>query len=195
MDKWALQRMNIPERFWEATFDKVPDNLKTPIQRYCTKIDSLIQRGVGFFIHGPCGVGKSSAAAVLLKAGWEREKRGYYTTVKELRHAMREELTFDGSESIFSRCRDVEILVLDDLALDDFKNFVLGIGDIEHLIATRAMRSKTTILTTRLTPDTFRQEYPALLQTMQGSFVSVACNGPNMNVEAAARLRLELGVR
>lgn len=193
LDRWALQRMNIPERYWLTSYTGVPTALQKPISNYFEKLPSMLQRGVGFYVHGPAGVGKTSAAIVMLKAACEKNRWGYYTTVKDLRQAIREEWTFDGEASVLARCKEVDLLVLDDLALDDFKNFTFGIGEVEHLLSNRAARSKTTILTTRLTPDTFRSEYPALLQTMQGNFLSVSCVGPNLKEEAAAQLRRELG--
>lgn len=194
LDAWALRRMNIPEHFWGASYTGLADVLQTPVANYCRKIDSMLSRGAGFYIHGPSGTGKSSAGVVLLKAAWERNKLGYYTTVKDLRQAIREDYTFDGDESVMARCKEVDVLVLDDLALDDFKNFTLGISEIEHLLTTRFTRSKTTVLATRLTPDALRTEYPSILQTMHGNFVSLACNGQNLKKDAADALRRELGV-
>ena len=195
IDAWALKRMNLPQQFWNATYTGLPEVLQAPIARYCQKMPSMLARGVGFYVHGISGVGKSSGGAVLMKAAWERDYLSYYTTVKDLRQAIREDHTFDGTDSILTRCKDVDVLVLDDLALDDFKNFTFGIAEIEHLLINRSSRAKTTVLATRITPDVLRTEYPALLQSMQGSFVSLACAGQNLKKEAAEQLRRELGVR
>lgn len=195
LDAWSLRRMNIPEHFWGATYTDLTPALKVPVAKYVQKLPDMLARGAGFYVHGPTGVGKTSGGVVMLKAAWERDKLGYYTTVKDLRLAIREDHVFDGDESVISRCKEVDVLVLDDLALDDFKNFTLGAAEIEHLLVTRASRAKTTFLSTRLTPDTLRTEYPALLQAMQGSFVSIPCSGQNFKQEAADRLKKELGVR
>jgi DNA replication protein DnaC len=195
VDEWSLKRMNIPERLWNSTYTEMPEALHQPVRNYIGKLPEMLRMGTGFYLHGPSGVGKTSGAVVILKSACERDRWGYYTTVKDLRQAIREEWTFDGEASVLARCKEVDILVLDDLALDDFKNFTFGIGEVEHLVASRAVRSKTTILTTRLTPDVFRAEYPALLQTMQGNFVSISCNGINLKEQAAEKLRRELGVR
>lgn len=194
-DEWSMKRMNIPQRLWNASFTGLPDNLRGPVKNYIRNLDSMLNKGVGFFLYGASGTGKTSAGSVILKAGWERMKTGYFTTVKELRHAVREEESFDGSESIMERCRNVDILVLDDLAADDFKNFTVGIGEVEHLLSNRSMRSKTTVLTTRLQPDFFRAEYPSILQTMQGTFVGIPVTGQNHKAEADAELRRALGVQ
>ena len=194
LDNWAFRRMNIPERFWGVGYDRLPDIARAPVRAYCSKLEAMLRRGAGFYLYGSAGVGKTGIGVVLLKAAWERDRTGYFTTIKELRQAVRDEDTFDGSESVLARCKEVDVLVLDDLAPDDFKMFQFGIGEIEHLIASRAMRARTTILTTRLTPDFFRLEYSSILQTMHGSFVALSCTGPNLKEAEDASLRRELGV-
>lgn len=194
IDRWVLERMNIPERFWGASYDLVPEPHRAPLRAFHRKLPEMLKRGAGFYLHGPTGVGKTSFGIVLLKAAWERGLRGYYTTVKDLRLSLKEDIAFEGNESVMMHCKDVDLLVLDDLAADDLKTFSLSISEIEHLLSSRASRSRCTILSTRLTPDVFRTEYPSILQTMQGSFVSLAFTGPNQKEAAAAELRRELGV-
>lgn len=84
--------------------------------------------------------------------------------------------------------------MLDDLAPDDFKNFTLGIGEIEHLLTNRSMRSKTTILTTRMMPLEIRESAPTFLPALQGTFLSVLVTGDNQKASADAELRRSLGV-
>ena len=193
-DKWALERMNIPERLWSVTYSAMPDSLKEPVKRYVREIEPMLRRGVGFLLLGESGVGKTAAGVVMLKAGWERYKTGYFVTVKDLRQSIRDEVSFDGSESVLGRCRNVDLLVLDDLALDDFRNFTFGIGDVEHLLTSRASRSKTTILTTRVTPSQFRENQPSFLSALQGSFASVQVQGRNIKAESDIELRKKLGM-
>lgn len=193
-DSWAMERMNIPQRLWGAAYAAMPQILQTPVSRYFTRLDEWLGKGVGFLIYGPPGVGKTSAGAVVLKAGWEHAKTGYFISVKDLRQSIKEETTFDNSESVYARCKTVDILVLDDLAPDDFKNFTLGIGEIEHLLTNRSMRSKTTILTTRMMPLEIRESAPTFLPALQGTFLSVLVTGDNQKASADAELRRSLGV-
>lgn len=191
---WALERMNVPQRLWGVSYIGLPEILRKPVQKYVSELDAMLDKGRGFFLYGGPGVGKTSAGVVLLKGIWERRKTGYFTTIKELRQAIREDETFDGSQSVVERCRNVDMLVLDDLALEDFKNFTFGIAEVEHLLKNRSMRSKGTVLTTRLLPDIFRSDYPAILATMQGSFLPVLLEGENHKVAADRELRKDLGV-
>lgn len=187
--------MNVPQRLWGVSYVGLPEVLRDPVRLYMADIDAKLKKGIGFFLYGSAGVGKTAAGVVLLKGAWERQKTGYFTTVKDLRQAIRDEETFDGSESVLDRCRNVDMLVLDDLAQDDFKNFTFGVSDVEHLLKNRSMRSKSTVLTTRLMPDNFRSDYPSILQTMQGNFLPLQLEGENHKVEADKQLRKELGVR
>jgi DNA replication protein DnaC len=185
--------MNIPERLWGATYGELTEILKTPIRRYVADIDNMLAKGTGFWIYGEPGSGKTCGGVVLLKAAWEKRRVGYFTTVKELRISIKENTDFDSTESVQSRARNADVLVLDDLALDDFKNYTFGIGDIEHLLNVRSMRGKTTVLSTRLDPDAFRDQYPSMLLTMKGTFHAIQLPAYDRKAEAAAELRKKLG--
>jgi DNA replication protein DnaC len=184
--------MNVPERLWEANYKDLSLELKRPIHHYVASIHHLLQRGVGFWIFGPAGTGKTCGGIVLLKAGWEHGHVGYYTTVKELRQSLKENEDFDSSESIMSRVRAVDILVIDDLASDDYRNFTFGISDVEHLLKSRSSRGKTTILSTRLGPDDLSVDYPSILHSMRGTFHAISCAGARQD-EASIQLRKDLG--
>lgn|GEM_PF-4795471 len=192
-DEWALRRMNVPERLWGSIYQKLTLELKRPIHRYVANIHSMLRRGVGFWIFGPAGSGKTCGGIVILKAGWEHGHVGYYTTVKELRQSLKENEDFDSSESIMSRVRTVDILVIDDLAADDFRNFTFGISDVEHLLKSRSARGKTTVLSTRLGPEDFSIDYPSILHSMRGTFHAVSCEGAERQDEASLQLRKDLG--
>lgn len=195
VDRWALERMGIPPRLWGVTYGVMPEPLHAPVRRYVSDIDKFLSQGSGFYIHGPAGVGKTSAAIVLLKAGWERQHTGYYITVKDLRQAVKDDSEFEGGESILARCKSVDLLVLDDLAQDDFRPFTLGLGEIEHLVGTRAARGKTTILPTRLPPSAFLPDYGSFLSTLEGNFVAISLEkSPNMKAAQGRSLSQALGV-
>jgi len=193
-DGWALDRMNIPQRLWTADYASMPQSLQKPVSRYFSDFNQWLSKGVGFFIYGPPGTGKTSAGVVILKAGWEHAKTGYFTSIKDLRQSIKEEASFDNAESVYTRCKNVDVLVLDDLAPDDFKNFTLGIGEIEHLLTNRSMRSKLTVLTTRMMPLEIRESAPTFLPALQGTFLSLLVTGDNQKASADAELRRSLGV-
>lgn len=193
-DAKALDRMNIPASLRGVSYAHVNDALKTPIVRYFEKLDENLANGVGLFFFGPSGLGKTSAAIVMLKAGWERRRTGLFVSVKDVRQAIREDITYDGAESVLERAKNVDILVLDDLALDDFKDWTFGINAIEHLLRNRSMRGKTTIFTTRLTGLEIKDGSPSFFTSLQGSFVGILVTGEDQKAAAAKRLRQALGV-
>lgn len=192
-DPWALRRLNVPDRLWGASFNGLSKPLREPIKRYCNNLPDFLGQGIGFWFFGPAGTGKTAGGVVVLKAAWERYKTGYFTTVKDLRASIKEEASYDSSQSVMDRARTVDVLVLDDLAVDDFKHFHFGIGDVEHLLNSRSMRGKTTILSTRVTPNVFREEYPSILDTMRGTFHAVNCEGYDHKQDAAAKIKTMFG--
>lgn len=185
--------MNIPERLWDSSFTSLAKPLREPIKRYVNNLPAFLSKGIGFWFYGPSGTGKTCGGVVILKAAWERHKVGYFTTVKDLRASVKEDADFDSSESVMERVRNVDVLVLDDLAQDDFKHFHFGIGDVEHLLNSRSMRGKTTILSTRLDPTAFRLEYPSIIHTMRGTFHAVNCDGYNFKDDAAEKIKTMFG--
>ena len=193
-DAKALERMNVPPALWAVHFDGLNTPLKKPIANYFANLDSMMSRGAGMFFYGPAGLGKTSAGIVMLKAAWERRKTGLFVTVKDLRQSIREDITFDGSQSMLERAKNVDLLVLDDLAKDDLKNFQLGIAEIEHLLRSRSMRGKASVFTTRLTGEDFRADAPTFLPSLQGSFVGLLVTGENQKAVADKKLRSLLGV-
>lgn len=194
LDEWALERMNVPTALWGAEYAQVSPEHQTAIRRYCAKIDDMLGRGVGFFIFGDAGTGKSSLAAVLLKASWERDKSCYYTSVKDLRYAVKSESKFDNDEYVLDRCKNIDVLVLEDFSADDIKPFTLSLGEIEHLLRTRAMRSKTTIFTARMPLEQMQLECGDLLRCMNGSFIALHCMGEDRKRLAQIALNREFGV-
>lgn len=185
--------MGIPRRFWDARFDLVDDRLKPRLLKYANQLYESVRQGVGFFFFGPSGRGKTSAGVVLLKFAFEMGRSALFVSVKELREAIREDTMFDASETLMERARSVDMLLLDDLYREDFKNFTLGLSDIESLLSTRSARGKATILTTRLDIQELRTEAQGLLSPLRGSFVWHRFDGRDFHEEAQVRLLQRFG--
>ena len=108
-----MARMNVPEGLWRTRLQWVPKSILTTMQNYCENFDTMAEKGAGLLLWGHEGVGKSGAASVIAKEARARGYTVFFTTIVELREAVRERRLFDESSSVLERCRDVNVLVLD----------------------------------------------------------------------------------
>jgi DNA replication protein DnaC len=185
-------RMNIPEEFWKVRIQGVPESIRGNIERYMVRFDDLRDKGVGIFLTGPVGVGKTAIASLVLKEARSRGYTAYFTGVWELREAVKAKVSFDDSSSILDRCRDVDVLVLDNLREEDDKEYVVNVRSLEDIIAYRKSKKRPTIITTRIPIADVRSKFPALFDATVGALVPVAVVGENQRVKEHQALIKEL---
>ena len=189
-----FDRMNLPRDFWRATVNDVPESLRNVVRRYLVNTDEMMKRGAGLFLMGDAGVGKTGIAALILKEARARGYTTYFTALWELRECIKNRVDFEAGVSLLQRCRQVDVLVLDGLGLEDKKDWNLDAHSIEELIRYRGAQRRVTILTTRLGADLLDAEMPGLLTAIQGCMVALRVTGPNMRAERDQELnRVVLG--
>ena len=174
-----FERMNLPEEFWRAKVQQVSEKVRPAIIQYLKKIVENVSRGTGFTLRGATGVGKSSIASLILKEARIHGFTGFFVTVWELKEAVRSRLMFDDTRTVLDRCREVHVLVLDDLGLGDLQG---GFGErfVEGLIAYRGSRRRVTVVTTRLEPMKLREELGQFINTLNGYCPSLLVRGPDL---------------
>jgi DNA replication protein DnaC len=184
-----LVRMNLPDGFWRAKIQGVPESVRAVIERYMRRIDEMIARPAGILLHGGAGVGKTGIAAVIAKEARARGFTVYFVPVWELREAFRNRVQFDPDTLVIDRCRDVDLLVLDGLRDADAKAPMFGARELEDLVGSRGARRHPTIITTQLAPGDMREPFGGLLQAALATIVPLDVRGPNRREEEHARLR------
>lgn len=184
-----FERMNLPEEFWKATVQSVPESVRDTVRRYLLHIDVMLSRPAGLLLSGSAGVGKSAIAALVCKEARSRGYTGYFTTLWELRESIRARLLFDDEQSLLERCRSVDVLVLDGLRSEDAPEQILGRRTLEELITTRGARKKATFVTTPLDALELRQAFGGLMESVQGCMVYLPVAGPNLRREKNDELR------
>jgi DNA replication protein DnaC len=190
LDVGDLRRMNLPEEFWRARIAGVPESVRQAVARYMRKMDLVMAEGVGLFLRGSNGVGKSATACVIAKEARARGYTVYFTSFWELRELLRARVDFDDETSILGRCREVDLLILDDLRLEDADEKWFGPKDIEGLVAFRKMQRRATIITTRLSVrDMASTKLGGLVGASEGSAVDLDIDGPNLHEKRKQSLR------
>lgn len=188
-----LERMAVPAGLWRARFDALPEASRPVFASYVARLDEMVAKGVGLLILGPQGVGKSAALSVVGKEARARGHTVVYTTVWDLREAVRARTPFDSDETVFDRVRNVGVLLLDNLRPEDNSEVVFNRRSIEELLSERASRARPTLVTTRMTPRDLADAkvgWGTLLGA--GKLVTVPLVGPDRHAAQVADLTTEL---
>jgi DNA replication protein DnaC len=153
-----LLRMNLPKRFWGATFDEIsngpgddPEH-RTLVANYLRKVDEMMSIGAGMFLWGPNGVGKTSIAAVIAK---EVRRRGYsvlFVAASGLKRMSIEKEDFGDGQTVMDRARAVDLLIVDDLGKGVQDSTGFGARLLDELIRGRSSEKLAMIVTTNMNP-------------------------------------------
>lgn len=145
-----LERMALPRRFWNVSYDDVPDSLKGTLGNFLRDIDEMLDGGEGLLLWGPNGVGKTSAAVLIALEVCRRGGTVFFTTSESIRVSSIEATAFDYDQTLMDRARDVEFLVIDDLGKEHRGESGYAERLIENLVRVRSAARRSTIVTTNL---------------------------------------------
>lgn len=191
LDKEDFTRMNMPREFWAASSDQIAPSVLPSIRNYGTNIKAMLAEGLGFVLTGPAGVGKTGIAAVLAKIAKCYGYSVFFVTVSDLRELVRSHINFD-ERSILERCKDVDLLVLDNLKEEDAKDLVINASALESLVERRVAWKQSTIITTRIKPGSFPELFPGLWEILKARSPFLGVEGENRRTQAAKDVRARL---
>lgn len=190
LDAEDLRRMNLPDEFWRTRVDQVSEKTRPAVARYLLNVDRMSQDGIGLFVTGKRGVGKSAVAALIAKEARARGFTAYFTSLWELREMIRARIMFDDETTMLRRCQEVDFLVLDGFREEDAQEKWFGLKEVEELIRNRGNKRLVTIITTRLSfVDMKKAPFKSLLEASQGHLVQFPVEGPNRHAERQDDLR------
>lgn len=139
---------------------------------YAKKIDNYLAHGLGLFLHGEHGNGKSLVSSLLLKKLLSEGYDGYWITLDEMLSRYQE--TWRGGKDERSwfdrRMRNVRVLVVDDMGRE-FEGRTTAASSVDTIFRTRVQNGLTTIITTNLTQEKFIARYTNGIE----SLVTEAC--------------------
>jgi len=153
-----LERMRIPQRYWEVQFDRISDDRvpgagmssKEMIGNYIRNIPEAWKSGGGLVLWGSNGSGKTAASVVLAK---EFRRRGHTVLFQEaaaLKRMVIDREHFDEDETYWDRARTVDVLVVDDFGKGIIDSTGFGASIFDELIRARNSRKLVTIITSNL---------------------------------------------
>lgn len=181
-----LRRMNLPEDYWRVKIQSVSDKVRPTIENYLTRFEEMAEKGVGLILFGSAGVGKTGIACLVAKEARKRGFTGYFTTVYELREALRARIGFDEEQSVLERCREVDLLVLDGLAEEDLSELYVNLRSVQDLLAYRGSKLRVSILTTRLPRS--HSKLQTFFEGLAAHMVPLHVDGPDMRKKQSEQL-------
>lgn len=190
LDRDDLDRMNLPEDYRNVKLPGLPEVAGTRIRHYVGNLTSLFAQGIGLCLSGEPGVGKTSLASIVAREARVAGFTVYFTSLWELREAVRCRTVFDPEQAVLDRARAVDLLVLDGLRPEDAADPFFGKRPLEELIASRAAALRVTILTTRMAfkdLDDARGPWRTILQV--GRMVAVTVQGKDLREESSRQMR------
>lgn len=188
----ALTYARIPEYLWPAKWAEISEPAKEQVRNY---LRALFQGGpqyfgVGLFIHGLPGTGKSAVASVVLQELRARGLSSLFITAAMLRDANRSQAMFEEEQSMWERVCTVQVLVIDNLRAEDVDDKYFGATRFEDLVVTRASSTPKcfTFFTSQMSPRVVDEKYPGLASTMEGRLLWLEVSGKNWRRNQAQTL-------
>ena len=164
-----IKRLNIG-KYHSASLKPFIGDVKTNVTKYVDNAHWCIKNGVGLYIHGPNGTGKTYLASAIVK---EYAQKGFSCVVVNAAIMQKIEVDprylFDSVETWRERVRSVHLLVIDDIG----KEYRTDSGFIEKSISNLLMirsqqKNSATIITSNINPVPVRKGASSSFQVIYG---------------------------
>lgn len=170
----------------------VPEDQLRPVHDYLDKLDAYVSAGMGLFLSGTVGSGKTTVLNMVLKELVRREHDCYATTfvgaIDEFASTWRDDAE---KRSFAQRFEYSKVLGIDDVG-KEYSN-KLSAHTLDRILRTRDQEARPTIVTTNLGPAEVHSGYGgAVLSLLVGRSVEVPLTGEDFRVRARARTVREI---
>lgn len=197
-DSSDFRRTRIAPAYSEAKVELIQDDdIRNVVSKYISDVLEMITTCTGLIFTGPAGVGKSACAAMI---GMEAVRCG--RSVLLVNHTDLQEWRFDkpvqddDGRSHMERVKSCDLLIIDNLNEDCLNDKIFGPAKLEKLISTRNANRKTTIVTTRFSPEEFNKEplLKSLYGVCQETMVGAVLSGTDMRQVRNQEMKRRLGL-
>lgn len=150
---------NAYAQLWWADADGVDPVTKKAAVVYGDQIERNVSTGIGLYLHGGHGNGKSMVSSLLFKLALHKGIDGYWITLNELLSRYQDTWRDKAYRNWFDRrMRNAALLVVDDMGRE-FEGRTTATSSIDSIFRTRAQNGLATIITTNLDDDEFTKRY------------------------------------
>lgn len=132
----------------------------TEVFDYLDDSDHLINSGIGLFLTGSPGTGKTMIASLLLKKLVAHGQRCFFTTFHTLLDYFTAGWTSTEEKAWFDkRVRNAGVLVIDDIGREHKGRIDVAVSTLDHVLRSRVASARPTIVTTNLALDELAEIY------------------------------------
>ena len=157
-----VRRANLPERYWEASLNAIPDRLlyKPKVEKYLDNLVGMMEQGIGLYLwSAEHGTGKTSIASLIAKEALRYGKTVFFEESSRLKGMLINKEQFEEGTSIEERMMMVDVLILDDVGKEYRTSSGYAENVIETLVRARVQKVKTTIMTGNVHPKDMQKIY------------------------------------
>lgn len=161
LEERDFELMHVPERYRELDWDRVVAGEMTleALSKYRAKLKKAWDKGLGLYIWGPNGSGKTAVGCLLLSEFRSHGQPALFIRANRMfASAFKDERLSDDKPSLWRHVHEVPVLLIDDFG----KNYrdMKGYSDLqfEGLLRDRYDNRLVTLITSNITPDRIRDE-------------------------------------
>lgn len=190
--KYLSSGIGIPyQRLTWDDLDPELDPQLEPIYKFLNDPEKYLSRGIGVYLWGPPGSGKTMVATLILKDLIRKGHTGFSATMAEMVNYFTAGWGGNTEEKNWftNKFLSSQVLVLDELRRDNR----LAESTFDHILRTRVHEGRPTIITTNLTPDELENGYgSSILSLIVQQSIVVNLNRQNYRGQAHDRLMKEI---
>lgn len=177
-----LDLMGIPREFWGLTFGKIKrrKNLETQVaietaEVYAKQILQMYDEGIGLFLFGSNGVGKTEIAAIIAQEAYRNRLSVRFTTMNQVTPiGVKAGYDEDLQAVYYGDYLNIDFLVIDEVGKEQQGEKAANITVLEEILRHRNFRKLPTILISNLDVDDFRYRYgESIYSLINGRFIPI----------------------
>jgi DNA replication protein DnaC len=194
MEMW---RANIPLKYWDREITDVVDGIVSEkLQAYTRKLDQAVMNGIGLYLLGTQGTGKTLAACLVLKEAIRKGYRVYFTMLTEVLEKYCDGRYDRDARAAFTRSiLEADFLVVDDIDkgyISDKSTFIDTAYD--YVFRTRANKNLPVIITSNMKREDFGDQEKlvfgkSLVSIFDEHLIDVLVQGKDRRKEIQEKLR------
>ena len=176
-----MRRAHIPERFWQAKMNLIPDQLafKQDVKSYMDKMPQMMEEGIGLYLWSPRNsTGKTALSTLVARCAMRHGFTVLFIPSFDLIRSTFDKTPFDHAETLFQRAHSVDLLIIDDID-KEYKD-AKGYSDatVENVIRSRVQQRKATLMTSNLEPKKLKELYSlAMTELLRESVITIEVYG------------------
>jgi DNA replication protein DnaC len=180
LDESDYQFICVPHDLWHCQLAGVQESVRSKVERFVHNAVPWLCKGMGMWVFGPPGVGKSGIAALLTKVAFAHRFDARFVSVAHLQEDIRHRRAYEDDQPALIRAQEVCFLALDDLTSQDATNPVFGATALSSFLALRASHQRPTVVTTQMSQRQVEEVFPGILGRSRYKMPFLIVEGHNL---------------